>query len=51
MGDRLNYERFLWFHGKIKTSAYPNATQLARQYEISCRTAQRDIEFVHASSL
>ena len=46
MGDRLNYERFLWFHGRVKARAYPNASRLADQFEISCRTAQRDIEFM-----
>lgn len=46
MGDRLTYERFLWFHGRIKAGVHPNAAQLARQFEISCRTAQRVIEFM-----
>lgn len=46
MGGRLNYERFLWFHGRVKARAYPNACRLADQFEISCRTAQRDIEFM-----
>jgi predicted DNA-binding transcriptional regulator YafY len=46
MGARLNYERFLWFHGRVKAVAYPNAGRLADRFEISCRTAQRDIEFM-----
>jgi predicted DNA-binding transcriptional regulator YafY len=46
MGDRLNYERFLWFHGRVKARAYPNASRLADRFEISCRTAQRDVEFM-----
>jgi predicted DNA-binding transcriptional regulator YafY len=46
MGDRLNYERFLWFHGRVKSRAYPNASRLADRFEISSRTAQRDIEFM-----
>jgi predicted DNA-binding transcriptional regulator YafY len=46
MGDRLKYERFLWFHGKVKSRTYPNAGRLADRFEISCRTAQRDIEFM-----
>ncbi|MHB8843721.1 MAG: helix-turn-helix transcriptional regulator [Nitrospirota bacterium] len=46
MGSRLNYERFLWFHVRVKARAYPNASRLADRFEISCRTAQRDIEFM-----
>jgi predicted DNA-binding transcriptional regulator YafY len=46
MGDRLKYERFLWFHGKVKARSYPNARTLADEFELSCRTAQRDIEFM-----
>ncbi len=46
MGDRLKYERFLWFHDEVKSGKYPNATYLARQFEVSQRTAQRDIEFI-----
>ncbi len=46
MGDRLKLERFLWFHERIKARGYPNASQLAERFEISPRTAQRDIEFM-----
>lgn len=46
MGDRLKYERFLWFHGRVKAGGYPNSVHLAEKYEISHRTAQRDIEFM-----
>ena len=46
MSDRLKYERFLWFHGRVKANRYPNAGDLADKYEISNRTAQRDIEFM-----
>lgn len=46
MGDRLKYERFLWFHGKVKARSYPNARTLSDAFELSCRTAQRDIEFM-----
>ncbi|MEW6108971.1 MAG: YafY family protein [Nitrospirota bacterium] len=49
MGDRLKYERFLWFHGRVRSEKYPNASQLAERYEISPRTAQRDIEFMRDS--
>ncbi len=46
MGDRLKYERFLWFHGRVKARSYPNARILADEFELSYRTAQRDIEFM-----
>jgi len=46
MSDRLKFERFLWFHGRIKAERYPNASHLAEEFEISPRTAQRDIEFI-----
>lgn len=46
MGDRLKYERFLWFHGRVKAHSYPNARLLADRFELSGRTAQRDIEFM-----
>jgi predicted DNA-binding transcriptional regulator YafY len=46
MSDRLKYERFLWFHGQVKASRYPNARTLAENFELSERTAQREIEFI-----
>lgn len=46
MSDRLKYERFLWFHGQVKAGRFPNASHLAKTFELSGRTAQRDIEFI-----
>lgn len=46
MGDRLKFERFLWFHERVKATGYPNAAHLSEKFEISPRTAQRDIEFM-----
>ncbi|MDP3480678.1 MAG: WYL domain-containing protein [Desulfoprunum sp.] len=46
MSDRQKFERFLWFHGQIKSGKYPNAPHLAEAFEISGRTAQRDVEFM-----
>lgn len=46
MSDRLKYERFLWFHGRVKAHKYPNSRHLSEEFELSCRTAQRDIEFM-----
>ena len=46
MGDRLKFERFLWFHNRLKSNSYPHAGDLAAAFELSHRTAQRDIEFM-----
>ncbi|MCP4341612.1 MAG: WYL domain-containing protein [Desulfobulbaceae bacterium] len=46
MSERLKYERFLWFHGQVKVGKHPNTTHLVETFEISGRTAQRDIEFI-----
>ena len=46
MSDRLKYERFCWFHNRIKAGRFPNAARLAENFEISRRTAYRDIEFM-----
>ncbi len=46
MSARLQYERFFWFHGRIRAAGYPNAPHLAREFGVSPRTAQRDIEFM-----
>jgi hypothetical protein len=46
MGKKNIYERFLWFDEKVRSRRYPNATRLAAEFEISLKTAQRDIEFM-----
>lgn len=46
MGSKNVYERFTWFDNKVRAQKYPNATSLANQFEISLKTAQRDIEFM-----
>ncbi len=46
MSYRLKYERFLWFHNNIKLSKHPNTRALMSHFEISQRTADRDIEFM-----
>jgi hypothetical protein len=45
MGERLYFERFLWFDAEIRRGRFPNATHLAEQFECSVKTAQRTIEF------
>jgi predicted DNA-binding transcriptional regulator YafY len=46
MGTKNIYERFVWFDDQARTKKYPNATSLAEQFEISAKTAQRDIDFM-----
>ncbi|TAN41722.1 MAG: WYL domain-containing protein [Nitrospirae bacterium] len=46
MSSKLAFERFIWFHEQVKAGGFPNTGHLARQFEISQRTAQRNIEFM-----
>ncbi|MBN1381226.1 MAG: WYL domain-containing protein [Deltaproteobacteria bacterium] len=46
MSAKVIYERFLWFHNKIKENKYPNARTLAEHFEVTRKTAQRDIDFM-----
>jgi predicted DNA-binding transcriptional regulator YafY len=36
-------ERVFWFDGELKRQRYPNAARLAEKFEVSGKTAQRDI--------
>ncbi|MFA4829707.1 MAG: WYL domain-containing protein, partial [Thermodesulfovibrionales bacterium] len=46
MSAKTIYERFLWFDHKARAKRYPNTTVLSKEFEISPKTAQRDIEFM-----
>ena len=46
MAGKLAYERYYWFHEQIKSNEHPNSKLLAEKFEISQKTAQRDIEFM-----
>lgn len=46
MAGKLAYERYYWFHEQIKGNKRPNSKLLADKFEISQKTAQRDIEFM-----
>lgn len=46
MPSKLIYERFWWFHNQVKARKYPNSRTLAERFELSRKTAQRDIEFI-----
>jgi len=46
MGAKNIYERFIWFDHQVRGKKYPNASSLAVKFEISTKTAQRDIDFM-----
>jgi predicted DNA-binding transcriptional regulator YafY len=46
MASKIIYERFIWFDNQVRGKKYPNAFKLAEKFEISPKTAQRDIEFM-----
>src|SRR5208282_661203 len=46
MSAKNIYERFVWFDDRARSKAYPNASKLAENFEVSGKTAQRDIEFM-----
>jgi predicted DNA-binding transcriptional regulator YafY len=52
MSKRLSYERYLWFHQKLKKKTYPKVKDLMEKFELSKRQAAREIEhmrlFLHA---
>jgi predicted DNA-binding transcriptional regulator YafY len=40
------FERLVWLHDQAKNNRYPNAARTAAQFEVSTKTAQRDINFL-----
>lgn len=42
-------QRIIWFHNKIINKSYPNASDIAKNFEISVRQSQRDIEYMRDS--
>ena len=46
MGSRNIFERYIWFDRQTRTQRYPNAFKLAQHFEISAKTAQRDIDYM-----
>jgi predicted DNA-binding transcriptional regulator YafY len=46
MSSKMIYERFIWFNNQIKAGRFPNSVTLSQRYEVSRKTAQRDIEFM-----
>lgn len=46
MAGKTIYECFIWFDHKVRSKTFPNATKLSGHFELSSKTAQRDIEFM-----
>ncbi len=46
MAGKLSYERYLWFHSRLKSGRYPKLFDLSEKFEISQRQASREIEFM-----
>jgi predicted DNA-binding transcriptional regulator YafY len=46
MAKRLAFERYLWFHARLKQKDYPKLKSLMDKFEISRRQASREIEFM-----
>ncbi|MEA3223227.1 MAG: WYL domain-containing transcriptional regulator [Thermodesulfobacteriota bacterium] len=46
MASKVIFERFLWFNDQVKAKRFPNSKTLADKFELSRKTAQRDIEFI-----
>ena len=46
MSDIPTLERIFWFHDRDLKGEFPNATNLASQFEICTRTAQRVVDFM-----
>lgn len=44
-----NMHRIHWFDEQIRSGRFPNSSWLAREFEISRRQAQRDIEYMAIS--
>lgn len=44
MAGKLAYERYLWFHSRLKKGKYPKLSALSEKFEISQRQASREIE-------
>jgi predicted DNA-binding transcriptional regulator YafY len=46
VAEHLKFERYIWFDNQIRNSRFPNASSMARHFEICSRTAHRTIEFM-----
>lgn len=46
MAKRLAFERYLWFHARLRQKRFPKLKDLMEKFEISSRQAAREIEFM-----
>jgi predicted DNA-binding transcriptional regulator YafY len=46
MAKKFSFERYIWFHGKLKAGRFPRLADLAAKFEISPRQAAREIDFM-----
>lgn len=46
MGNQLDFERYFWFHSRLKSNLYPSKKQMMEKFGIEERTAQRAITFM-----
>ena len=46
MAKKLAFERYLWFHARLKQKRFPKLKDLMEKFEISNRQAAREIEFM-----
>ncbi len=46
MAKKFAFERYIWFHAKLKAGRYPKLADLAGKFEISLRQAAREIDFM-----
>lgn len=46
MAKKLAFERYLWFHARLKQKKFPKLKDLMEKFEISNRQAAREIEFM-----
>jgi predicted DNA-binding transcriptional regulator YafY len=46
MAKKLAFERYLWFHARLKQKKFPKIKDLMEKFEISNRQAAREIEFM-----
>jgi predicted DNA-binding transcriptional regulator YafY len=46
MAKKFSFERYIWFHFKLKAGRYPKLADLAEKFEISGRQAAREIDFM-----
>ena len=46
MAEHLKIERYQWFDQQVRSGNFPNGHTLARHFELSDKTARRNIEFM-----